>query len=154
MKAIKKVEVTPIDLNIGKIIDSFNTTDDKTKNAPSLHAVENYVENYVENNSILSENIAVITGSIADIPYGEQRSKRIYPPAGFTADNSVIVSVMTGEAGIPGDVVEYYGPGGISTDDYVRLCDDIFGWTVYITNSYGGSGTMTINYKVTIMKVS
>lgn len=44
MIAIKKIEVTPLDYNEGKIIDSFNTTDDKTKNAPSLRAVKEYVD--------------------------------------------------------------------------------------------------------------
>lgn len=44
MIAIKKIEVTPLDYNEGKIIDSFNTTDDKTKNAPSLRVVKEYVD--------------------------------------------------------------------------------------------------------------
>lgn len=44
MKAIKKVEVVPLDVNYGKIIDSFSTTDVKTANAPSINAVENYVD--------------------------------------------------------------------------------------------------------------
>lgn len=35
MKAIKKVEVTPIDLNIGKIVNSASTSDDSTKNTYS-----------------------------------------------------------------------------------------------------------------------
>ena len=44
MIAIKKIEVTPLDYNEGKIIDSFNTTDDKTKNEPSLRVVKEYVD--------------------------------------------------------------------------------------------------------------
>lgn len=40
MKIIKKTQVVPIDINYGKIINSFNTSDDKTKNAPSINAVE------------------------------------------------------------------------------------------------------------------
>lgn len=48
MRAIKKVEVVPLDVNYGKIIDSFDTTDVKTRNAPSINAVETYVgENLV-----------------------------------------------------------------------------------------------------------
>ena len=39
MRYMKKVGVTPIPENEGKIIDSFNTTDDKHTNAPSLNAV-------------------------------------------------------------------------------------------------------------------
>lgn len=40
MKTIKKVSATTLTENKGKIIDSFNTTDDKKSNAPSLNAVE------------------------------------------------------------------------------------------------------------------
>lgn len=40
MKAIKKVAVTPVTQNTGSIIDSFNTSDDKHTNAPSLNAVD------------------------------------------------------------------------------------------------------------------
>lgn len=40
MKAIEKVAVTPVQVNNGTIIDSFNTSDDKHTNAPSLNAVE------------------------------------------------------------------------------------------------------------------
>lgn len=40
MKTIKKVAVTPLQENTGTIIDSFNTTDDKHTNAPSINAVE------------------------------------------------------------------------------------------------------------------
>ena len=44
MKAIKKVAVTPVTVNDGTIINSFSTSDDKTKNAPSINAVENYAQ--------------------------------------------------------------------------------------------------------------
>lgn len=40
MKTIKKVAVTPVTPNTGDIIDSFNTSDDKHTNAPSINAVE------------------------------------------------------------------------------------------------------------------
>lgn len=40
MKKIKKVAVTPVTHNTGDIIDSFNTSDDKHTNAPSINAVE------------------------------------------------------------------------------------------------------------------
>ncbi len=45
MKAIKKVEVTPIDLNIGKIVNSTQTTDDKTKNTYSMQVLDNKFTN-------------------------------------------------------------------------------------------------------------
>lgn len=44
MIGIKKVQVVPLDYNEGKIIDSFNTTDDTTKNAPSSRAVKEYID--------------------------------------------------------------------------------------------------------------
>lgn len=45
MKRIKKVAVSPLPVNEAKVIDSFSTTDDKTINAPSINAVENYTYN-------------------------------------------------------------------------------------------------------------
>lgn len=45
MIGIKKVQVVALDVNDGKIIDSFNTQDNHQTNAPSLNAVENYVSN-------------------------------------------------------------------------------------------------------------
>lgn len=51
MKTIKKVAVTPVTPNTGDIIDSFSTLDDKTTNAPSINAVENYAYSKSEKNS-------------------------------------------------------------------------------------------------------
>lgn len=45
MKAIKKVEVVPLDYNEGKIIDSASSTDDKTKNTYSMRIVDQKVGN-------------------------------------------------------------------------------------------------------------
>lgn len=50
MKYLKKVASTPLDQTEGHIIDSFNTSDDHTTNAPSLNAVES---NYVGNPTVL-----------------------------------------------------------------------------------------------------
>lgn len=43
MKYIKKVAVTPVTPNTGDIIDSMNPGDDQTVNAPSIHAVKDYL---------------------------------------------------------------------------------------------------------------
>lgn len=43
MKYLKKVSSVPLEQTEGHIIDSFNTSDDHTKNAPSLNAVETSV---------------------------------------------------------------------------------------------------------------
>lgn len=51
MKTIKKVAVTPIQENTGVIIDSFNTSDDKHTNAPSINAVEQKVGGLIETES-------------------------------------------------------------------------------------------------------
>lgn len=40
MLKIKKVEVTPIDRNIGEIVDSTQTLDDKTKNTYSMRVID------------------------------------------------------------------------------------------------------------------
>lgn len=45
MISIKKVSVTPLPENTtGEIIDSFDTTDDKHTNAPSINASKNYID--------------------------------------------------------------------------------------------------------------
>lgn len=47
MKFIKKVSSTPLTDAEGHIIDSFNTSDDHTTNAPSLNAVEQYTKRQI-----------------------------------------------------------------------------------------------------------
>ena len=57
MITIKKVAVTPLPENEGKIIDSFDTTDDKRTNAPSARATKDYIDtsvNTIINSKILS----------------------------------------------------------------------------------------------------
>lgn len=90
MIGIKKVEVQPLDINYGKIIDSFETTDDKTKNAPSINAVENYVESV----SFSTEKIAVIEETITFESGTSEESYPINFPSGFTKYNSVVLSAM------------------------------------------------------------
>ena len=52
MITIKKVRVEPLDINYGKIINSLNTSDDKTRNAPSISAVESGLVEYTPVGSI------------------------------------------------------------------------------------------------------
>lgn len=47
MIAIKKVAATPLPQNEGKIVDSFNTTDDQTKIAPSARATKDYIDSRI-----------------------------------------------------------------------------------------------------------
>ena len=51
MKYIKKVSVSQLSSNTGTIIDSMNSADDPTTNAPSIHAVKEYVPNNTTNYS-------------------------------------------------------------------------------------------------------
>ena len=44
MKYIKKVSVAQLQSNTGTIIDSMNSGDDPTTNAPSIHAIKTYVD--------------------------------------------------------------------------------------------------------------
>jgi hypothetical protein len=48
MISIKKVEVTPIDRNIAKVVDSTATQDDKTKNTYSMRVIDNELDGKVD----------------------------------------------------------------------------------------------------------
>ena len=54
MLSIKKVQVVPLEINNGTIIDSFNTQDDHHTNAPSLNAVEDKLNNKADKSTTLS----------------------------------------------------------------------------------------------------
>lgn len=90
MIAIKKVAATPLPQNEAKVIDSFNTTDDKHLNAPSIAAVEDKV-----NSTILKADIAVITGSQQVSPNDVDTVKEVNYPTGFNKDNCVVISKMS-----------------------------------------------------------
>ena len=47
MKLIKKISSTPLDI-IAKVINSWNSGDDKTKNAPSINIVESALADKVD----------------------------------------------------------------------------------------------------------
>ena len=125
MIGIKKVQVVPLDENYAKIIDSFNTTDDKTKNAPSINAVEGKLAeinsdisdindditriddvvsdisislNTLNNNAVVKGDFAVLTGTIT-AEAQNQGSTSVNYPTGFTKDNCVIISIMGRRSG-------------------------------------------------------
>ena len=109
MKAIKKVEVTPLDYNEGKIINSASTTDDKTKNTYSIKVIDEELETksdvghnhddryYTETESDakyqLKNDFAVLTGSITLQP-NKQQFLEIDYPTGFTQSNTFVISNM------------------------------------------------------------
>ena len=60
MKRIKKISVSDLPENEGKIIDSFNTSDDKHKNAPSLYATNNQIEEKIAEDNTYSTTETVV----------------------------------------------------------------------------------------------
>ena len=69
MIGIKKVQVVPLDENYGKIIDSFNTLDDKTSNAPSIRAVSEKID---EINATIDNEVDTLETSIGDVSDSKQ----------------------------------------------------------------------------------
>lgn len=65
MKYLKKVSTTPVRGN-GFIIDSFNSTDNKHFNAPSINAVENYTKTYV--NDTTDADGILFCGDFVNVP--------------------------------------------------------------------------------------
>ena len=64
---IKKVAATPLNA-VAQVIDSFNTGDDKTTNAPSLRIVKNALDNKASNDDLLTatEEIESEIGAITE----------------------------------------------------------------------------------------
>lgn len=131
MKAIKKVEVVPLDYNEGKIINSWNTTDDKTKNAPSMKIVEdkivdtwsttedktkiapsmhlvdnkfNFFQNAITlNNQALNNfiNSFAVLSGTTTSYYDQTAEADIDFPDGFDKNNSVLISASIESSGDP-----------------------------------------------------
>lgn len=146
MKAIKKVAVTPATQNTGAIIDSFNTSDDKHTNAPSLNAVETKL---TEVNTAIAQcvakgDIAVVTGTIS-LTDGTGNTTIDYP-TGFNSTNCVPISVGLTIV----TPYSYFSHANmvfcarLTTDNIVVTC----------TATDGVGSTATKNAKVVLMKVS
>ena len=167
MIGIKKVEVVPLD-NYGKIINSFNTTDDKTTNAPSINAVEEKLNDInddlttLNNNAVVKGDFAVLTGSIV-MPEANASSTQgtttINLPTDFTGDNSAVISLMGRRTSL---TTPYYttpmhyensqaqtlGAGGL----FCRM-----GESDIMVGAFKSSTTQasyTINFRIVLMKIS
>lgn len=169
MKTIKKVATTPIQEDDGLIIDSFNTSDNSHKNAPSINAVNielnkksnlshNHDDSYYKkdiidnllNNKIDNNNISVISSSITAEASTNSTKTHNYP-AGFTKDNCVVISTGTTSGSGANNVMcfpKYAQPS--NGDLMVRFMDD----NIEFTYRNFSSNRMTINYKIVLMKVS
>lgn len=74
MKFLKKVSSVPLSQTSGEIINSFNTSDDHTTNAPSLNAVETSVvmkPTVLYNNSNGSSDTITLSDSVENYSYIE-----------------------------------------------------------------------------------
>lgn len=74
MKFLKKVSSVPLSQTSGEIINSFNTSDDHTTNAPSLNAVETSVvmkPTVLYNNSNGSSDTITLSDSVVNYSYIE-----------------------------------------------------------------------------------
>lgn len=68
MKAIKKVEVVPLDYNIGKIINSASSSDDKTKNTYSMKIIDDKISetiDYVDETATNLETVQTFTETLS-----------------------------------------------------------------------------------------
>lgn len=76
MLKIKKVEVTPIDRNIGKIVDSTETLDDKTKNTYSMRVIDekNVPENATSNTRLGDNALTKFELSETDLELGTRNT--------------------------------------------------------------------------------
>lgn len=121
MIGIKKVQVTPVTPNTGDIIDSFSTLDDKTTNAPSINAVENYVSatNYTKTECDakykINDDFAVIMGNYT-VTAAENDNLYAYTtvnyPQGFNSNNCCVISLGLRSPG--GDTVKPFAYGTAS----------------------------------------
>ena len=156
MKAIKKVAVTPVADNIGTIIDSFNTTDDKHTNAPSINAVNNRIDSKFVT-LIGSFNVSVEEGATF-----MSHTENINYPSGFTVNNTVVLSIGVKNAS---QQLLSYSFGTLSDTDATGFVSSSFGKGVVLNDdnmqlkiyfNFGASHQATsymYNYKITLMKV-
>lgn len=86
MKFIKKVSSVPLAQTEGHIIDSFNTSDDHTTNAPSLNAVET--------NFISKSEMQIIGGTVVKTATGSSDSLLLFTidelKSTFNAPNATV----------------------------------------------------------------
>lgn len=160
MTKIKKVEVVPLDINYGKIINSFNTQDDKTQNAPSINIVETALNTKANSNNVytkiesddkyfVKDNLAVIgvasTTIEAETSTG-QANMRFNYPEGFTKENIINVSTKVDFENF-GSYTIYPQPldSGLEYQIFLNNNDIM----MHFDNSYIGS---SVTFQIFLMK--
>ena len=173
MKTIKKVAVSPLPRNEASVIDSLNSGDDQTINAPSIHAVNTALggksnsDHNHDSRYKLQGDFAVISGSsVCQISEGATYlsfTEDINYPTGFTVDNTVIISIGIKNAG---QQLFSYSFGTLSDTSSTGYVSSSFGKSVILNSdniqlkcyyNFGASHTatnITYNYKIVLMKVS
>lgn len=181
MKTLKKVQVVPLDQNYATVIDSFNTTDDKTTNAPSINAVEeklteinsdisditddvtriddvvsdiNISLNTLNNNVYVKDDYAVLTGTIT-LSSGSAEITISYP-SGFTYQNSVVLSFGTALSSSTDRINFGYGTTAIyysngMIDRRITLTSSSITLALH-NNISEGVGNTTYSYKLVLLK--
>lgn len=145
MITIKKVDVTPLPENEGKIIDSFNTTDNKHINAPSIDIVE------TEFNEVNKKIQNIVTGKILNVIENEfvisngSVSGKINYTNGYTSSNCKIISAYAGETS-SGGVLQILP----ITDGMNQVDSD--GVNFYYTPRFQTSGYISVY--IVLMKVA
>lgn len=134
MKYIKKVSVSPIPEISGAVIDSFNATD-KTTNAPSINAVENYVTE--ANNNVLAQTLHGISGgkvgNANDMKtIGIHRISDSTDNTNFPTEsgNGVLIVFTNGDGPVVQMFINFMGGA------YIRMCwyETWYSW-IQMTNS-------------------
>ena len=150
MIGIKKVSVTPVTPNTGDIIDSFNTSDNKHTNAPSINAVETVCK--------VKGDFAYVDAGTLTMAEGKAHTTVNYP-SGFTKTNCVVISFMADNvlnSGLSyGYIEDSAGFIAGAIGHRVTLLDNNI--AVYINNPIEGNhdvGTASFKCSFVLMKVS
>lgn len=164
MKAIKKVEVVPLDYNIGKIINSALSSDDKTKNTYSMKIIDDKIGatnqnlNNLSNNVYIKDDYAILTGTVTLVD-GTVTTTISYP-TGFTNANSVVLTIGMQSTSTSSTNRYNYGYGNTSIyysngliNRRISLGDSEI--TFQVSNStQSGTGNASYNYKIVLMKIN
>lgn len=130
MKTIKKVAVTPVTPNTGDIIDSFNTTDDKHTNAPSINAVETKL-------NTIQTGTATTTSSTGSIDVTFKRSGNVVSVKAVLNMNENLDTVQI--------------MGGISIPDFAKPTNT----GAFVTGCIFGSYSIdTTNFKLHVNSIA
>ena len=96
MKAIKKVEVVPLDYNIGKIINSASSSDDKTKNTYSMKIIDDKISetiDYVDETVTNLETVQTFTETVVDDRNSNRYIDICWKKVGKTVQINIVATI-------------------------------------------------------------